>query len=143
MIFLHHTLRLLLASVFLVAGIVKLLGLADFVQSVGDFGLVPDGFVYQTAVLVVVAELVIGSAVALNRRWSLVGVLVLLGLFFTVLIYGIVLGLDIHCGCFGPGIRVSLKSQLFLDVGLVVLTGAVYWSGVRCRKNRSTVVLHE
>lgn len=143
MVFLHNTLRLLLASVFLVAGSVKLFALSDFSQSVGDFGLVPDGFVNQTAVLVIIVELLVGMWVAFNLRWNLIGVLLLLGLFFAVLTYGIVLGLDIHCGCFGPSIRVSLTSQLMMDVGLVVLTGAVFWSGAVCRKNQSTVIPRE
>lgn len=139
MMALHYILRLLLASVFLIAGTVKLFGLAEFTQSVGNFGLVPDWFVFQTAVSITVAELAIGIAVLLYLRWSLPAVLVLLGLFLGVLIYGIALGLDIHCGCFGPAIHVSLTQQVFMDAGLIVLTTAVYWSGVSCRTNRLTI----
>lgn len=139
MFLLHHTLRLLLAFVFLIAGTVKLVYMAEFTQSVGDFGLVPDGLVQSTAWIVVLSELAVGACLAFNLRWSLVGVSVLLGLFIGILSYGIVLGLDIHCGCFGPAFHVSLQTQLFIDAGLVVLTGVVYWSGVSCRIKRSTV----
>lgn len=139
MMLLHHILKLLLATVFLVAGTVKLVGMAEFAQSVGDFGLVPDWFVLNTAWLVVLSELAIGASLALNLRGSLAGVLVLLSLFIGILIYGIVLGLDIQCGCFGPGFHVSLQTQLFIDAGLVILVGAVYWSGASCRIKRSTV----
>ena len=38
-----------------------------------------------------------------NRRWAKVWAAVLLILFIAVLGYGIWLGLDIDCGCFGPG----------------------------------------
>ena len=138
MTFLHHTLRILLAMVFLVAGSVKLIDMAKFTESVGDFGLVPDWFVLNTAWLVVLSEFTIGASLAFNLRGSLVGVLVLLGLFVGVLVYGIALGLDIQCGCFGPGFHVSLQTQLLIDTGLVILAGAVYWSGALCRSQRST-----
>ncbi len=137
--FLHHTLRLLLALVFLVSGSVKLIDMAKFTESVGDFGLVPDWFVLTTAWLVVLSELAIGASLAFNLRGSLLGVMVLLGVFLGVLIYGIVLGLDIQCGCFGPGYHVNLKTQLFIDLGLAILVGAVYWSGALCRIKPSTV----
>ena len=136
---LHHTLRILLALVFMVAGFVKIADMAAFSESVGDFGLVPDWFVPHAAWLVVVSELIIGASLALNLRGSLVGVLFLLGLFIGVLIYGIVLGLDIQCGCFGPGFHVSLQTQLLIDTGLVILAGAVFWSYGSCRIQRSTV----
>jgi uncharacterized membrane protein YphA (DoxX/SURF4 family) len=136
--FLHHSLRLLLALVFLVSGSVKLIDMAKFAESVGDFGLVPDWFVLTTAWLVVLSELAIGASLAFNRRGSLLGVMVLLGVFLGVLIYGIVLGLDIQCGCFGPGYHVNLKTQLFIDLGLAILVGAVYWSGALCRIKPST-----
>ncbi len=139
MTFLHHLLRLLLALVFLVSGSVKLVNMAKFAESVGDFGLVPDWFVLTTAWLVVLSELVIGASLAFNLRGSLAGVLVLLGLFVGVLIYGIVLGLDIQCGCFGPGFHVSLQTQLFIDLGLVILVGAVYRSRASWRIKQSAV----
>ncbi len=139
MTFVHHTLRLLLASVLLVAGSVKLADMARFAENVGDFGLVPDGFVLTTAWLVVLSELIVGASLAFNVRGSLVGVSVLLAVFLGVLIYGIVLGLDIQCGCFGPGLHVSLQTQFFIDLGLVILVGAVYWSEASCRIKQSTV----
>ncbi len=123
--------------VFLVAGSVKLIDMAKFTESVGDFGLVPDWFVLNTAWLVVLSEFTIGASLAFNLRGSLVGVLVLLGLFVGVLVYGIALGLDIQCGCFGPGFHVSLQTQLLIDIGLVILASAVYWSGALCRSQRS------
>lgn len=139
MTFLHHTLRLLLALVFLVSGCVKLVDMTKFSESVGDFGLVPDWFVLTTAWLVVLSELAIGASLAFNLRGSLLGVLILLVIFLSVLSYGIVLGLDIQCGCFGPGFHVNLQTQLFIDLGLVILVGAVYWSGASWRIKQSAV----
>jgi uncharacterized membrane protein YphA (DoxX/SURF4 family) len=138
MTFLHHLLRVLLALVFVVAGSIKLADMAEFAASVGDFGLVPDTLVLATSWLIVLSELTIGASLAINLRWSWFGVWVLLGLFLGVLIYGISLGLDIQCGCFGPGFHVSLHTQMFIDLGLVILAGAAYWSGASCRNKRAT-----
>ena len=98
MTLLRHTLRILLALVFLVAGSFKLFDMARFTESIGDFGLVPDWLVLPTAWIVVLCELLIGAGLVVNLRGSLAGAVVLLGVFISVLIYGIVLGLDIHCG---------------------------------------------
>ena len=48
--------------------------------------------------------------------------------FIGVLTYGIGLGLDIDCGCLGPGYHVSLRTQLLIDAGLVLCCGLVYWT---------------
>ena len=139
MTILHHSLRLLLASVFLATGLVKLVDMQAFAESVGDFGLVHDGFVQYAAWLVVIAELAIGVCLAFNLPGSLASVLILLGVFLSVLVYGIVLGLDIQCGCFGPGFHVSLQTQVIIDIGMVILAGAVCWTGASCQFKRSTV----
>lgn len=129
---LHHTLRLLLALVFLFAGSIKLAYMAEFAVSVGDFGLVPDWFVWQTAWLVTLSELAIGAGLTWNLRASLLAALILLGIFVGVLVYAIMLGLDIQCGCFGPDFHVSLQTQLVLDISLILLCGAIIWSRKSC-----------
>lgn len=141
MIVLHHLLRLLLSLVFLISGTIKLLDVGKFAASVGDFGLVPDRLVLATAWVVVVLELALGSCLACNVRGSLAGAFVLLGIFITVLSYGISIGLDVECGCFGPAFHVDLKTQVIIDLGLVALAGAVYWTGKLWRTEQPTVTL--
>ena len=48
------------------------------------------------------------------------GVVLLLGVFIGTLLYGIGMGLDIECGCLGPGYHVSLMTQLTIDLGMLV-----------------------
>lgn len=125
---LHHVTRIGVALVFVGAGVLKLSNMPEFASRLGDFGIVHDALVVPVAWAIVLAELLLGVALALNLRGSLAGVLLLLGLFVGVLLYGIMLGLDVECGCFGPGYGVSLQAQLAVDAGLVVLCGIVYWS---------------
>lgn len=121
-----HLARAVFGSVFVVAGLVKLWGIPDFAASLGDFGLVYDDLVHPTAWMLAGAELFTGLALIANLRGSFIAALALLALFVGVLSYGVWMGLDINCGCFGPGYHVSLKSQLFADVGLVLWWAVVY-----------------
>jgi uncharacterized membrane protein YphA (DoxX/SURF4 family) len=129
---LYHLLRLGLAAVFVCAGIVKLGDISRFSLSVGEFGLVPDALVRLTTWVIGLLEILVGIGLAVNLRGSLTVVLLLLTLFVGVLVYGIVLGLDIECGCFGPGYHLSLKTQVAIDFGLLTWCGLVYWSRRKC-----------
>lgn len=129
----HHFARLGLAVVFVLAGMAKLSDIPEFATQVGAFGLVYDEWVLPAAWIIALGELVAGLALAINLRGSPYFLIMLLGLFVAVLAYGISLGLDISCGCFGPGYHVSLRTQLFIDMGLLVWSGFVLWSGKRCR----------
>jgi hypothetical protein len=61
----------------------------------------------------------------------------MLVLFMTVLVYGINLGLDIDCGCFGPedpelaykGLKTALARDMVMMTGVMFL----YWSRGRSR----------
>jgi len=118
--------RLCLGLVFVVAAVSKLVDLNSFAQRVGDFGLVYDALVTPTAWAVVLAEVLIGASLLMHLRGSLIAAIALLLLFVSVLIYGLVLGLDIECGCFGPGVHVSLRTQLFTDFGLLLICSIIY-----------------
>ncbi|REK24779.1 MAG: DoxX family membrane protein [Planctomycetota bacterium] len=125
---LHHLARLSLALVFLSAGISKLGDIPQFAGRIGDFGIVYDSLVVPAAWVLSILELLLGVGLALRVRGSLAAALVLLGIFIGVLAYGIYLGLDIECGCFGPGFHVNIRTQLIIDLGLVGWCGLVYWS---------------
>ena len=126
--------RLLLALVFVVAGISKAVAPNQFAQQVGDFGLVYDSLVVPTAHAIIVAELLVGFALLIRLRGSLTAATTILLAFISVLTYGIVLGLDIECGCFGPAVRVSLKTQLVTDCGLLLVCVIIYWSDQSSRR---------
>ena len=118
--------RLCLGLVLVVAAVSKLMDLDHFAQRVGDFGLVYDALVTPTAWTIVSAELLIGIALVLHLRGGLICAVALLLLFIGVLTYGMALGLDVECGCFGPAIHVSLGTQLLTDLGLLLLCAIIY-----------------
>lgn len=125
---LHYLTRTGLALVFLLSGVLKFRDVPGFGEELGAFGIVHDAFVLPAAWAVCIVELVLGVAVLANVRGGLAAMSLLIAAFVCVLAYGIYLGLDIHCGCFGAGYHVSLKTQLLLDIGLLCLCGLTAWS---------------
>jgi uncharacterized membrane protein YphA (DoxX/SURF4 family) len=117
--------RLTLAAVFLLAAVPKLLNPADFGQVISMYGIVPDGLVLETAVLLIAVELITAVGLLLGRFWAVISAAGMLLLFIAVLGYGMYLGLDIDCGCFGPedpehGAVSSLRTSFVRDLALLI-----------------------
>jgi len=93
---------LFLAGVYLYGGIPKLFNINAFSEVVSAYGIVPDSMVVFTAVILPSVEVVTAVGLLLNKKWAQISALLLLLLFISILSYGIYLGLDIDCGCFGP-----------------------------------------
>ena len=94
--------RWLLAAVMIFAAVPKLADPAAFAEVVGAYGLLPDILVVPAAIFLPALELV-GAFLLIRGRVSGLWITALLMLLFiAVLSYGIWLGLDIDCGCFGP-----------------------------------------
>ena len=129
----YHLIRVALAVVFLYAGVVKLLFLGAFAETIADFGLVQPRFVYSVALLLAVLEALIALALFFDLRGSLAAIVVLLLLFVGVLSYGIAIGLDIECGCFGPEYPAAAGISLGVARGrdLVMLVLCAYLYGIR------------
>lgn len=133
-----RTPRLVLALIFVVAGVVKFTDIIDFSMRIGDFGLVHDSLLVPAAWIVALAEIFTGIGLVLNVRACLYSALVLLTMFVGVLAYGVFLGLDIECGCFGHGYQVKLKTQLLIDLGFILLWAIVFWSHIKDRQRPVT-----
>ncbi len=117
--------RWLLALVFLSAGVPKLFEIDRFAETIAAYGLIPDAVVVPTAFFIVALEIAAAIGLLFNKRWALLLTTALMGVFIVVLTYGIWLGLDIDCGCFGPedpGAQTfsSLKAALFRDILLLL-----------------------
>lgn len=111
-----------LAGVYLYGGIPKLLNINAFADVVAAYGLVPDFLVGSVAVLLPSIEVVTAFGLLFKKKWARLSAVLLLLLFIVILSYGISLGLDIDCGCFGPedpeheafsGLRTALVRDLF------------------------------
>jgi peroxiredoxin len=94
--------RLLLAVVFVVAGLTKLVDLAGSRKALLDFG-VPAMFVAPFAILLPLAELAVAVALipTASAWWGAIGALALLLLFIAAISYNLARGRTPDCHCFG------------------------------------------
>lgn len=126
----YHIIRWVLGLIFLYSGIVKLMDLASFAIIIEAYGFLPEMVTMPAAVGLAVMEIVVGAGTLLDIR----GALALLGgmllFFIAILGYGIMMGLDIDCGCFGPedpegqayaGLRPALYRDLVMVWGVATL----------------------
>lgn len=125
--------RLLLGLVFLVAAYEKILQPLDFAQTVDNYRLVPSWAVNAVALILPWLEAVVG--VCLMAGLWLPGALSvatgLLGIFLTAVVFNIVRGLDVDCGCFGSGGSSGMSSMKMSaardGVLFVVSVMATWW----------------
>jgi len=94
--------RLLLAGVFVVAGLAKLGDLAGSRQAMRDFG-VPALLAAPFGLLLPLAELAVAIALipTVSAWWGALGALVLLLLFIVGIGYNLARGRQPECHCFG------------------------------------------
>ena len=124
--------RWVLGFMFLYSGGMKLLDPITFAVLIEAYGLVPDGLLLPVAVILASLEVIAGVGLVLDIRGSLSVIAGLLALFIAILGYGIHMGLDVDCGCFGPedpeaeafhGLRPALYRDLVMLAGIVFLYG--------------------
>ncbi len=126
--------RWIIGGIFLYAGITKLTEPKTFAVLVGAYGLAPDRLLLPIAMFLSLMELAAGIGLLFDIRGSLAVVTALLGFFIAILSYGIWMGLDVDCGCFGPGDPEAeafhgLRTSIYRD--LVMLAAVVFIYGWR------------
>jgi methylamine dehydrogenase accessory protein MauD len=121
--------ELLLVGVFLVAGITKLIDLASFRQSLGEFG-VPSTWIRGTGVLVPAFELFVAGVLLLPPT-ALVGAafaVLMLVLFSGVVVFQLTKGKTPHCYCFGQLDDQPIGSATLVRNGvLLIVAGLALW----------------
>jgi len=126
---LYQVLQVVLVVVFLWSGISKALDPESFAGTIDAYGLLPPVLVFPAALLLIAAEIVVAVGLMLEKRGALTSMTLMMVLFLAVLGYGMVLGLDIDCGCFGPD---DPEAQAFHDLrgafvrDLFILLAIVY-----------------
>jgi uncharacterized membrane protein YphA (DoxX/SURF4 family) len=128
---LRLALRLLLGFVFVYAAYTKLRqSWLLFALSIDSYQLLPEWAVLALARTLPWVELAIGLTLIVGwgvRAVSIAATL-LLGVFFTVMLYSYARGMGIDCGCFGAGEALSVKTLardaalLAAGVALIVLS---------------------
>jgi hypothetical protein len=121
-----------LAGAFLWAGAVKLADPAAFAVVIEAFGLAPGFMVEPLALALPALEVAAALALAADARGGLGVITGLTVLFALVLGYGLWLGLDIDCGCYGPGDPEAeafsgLRASLYRDLGFLAAAAYLYW----------------
>jgi hypothetical protein len=111
-----------------------------FALLIEAYGIGPGGLIMPVAVGLPVLEVIAGIGLLLDVRGSLALITGLLVLFMVVLGYGIWMGLDVGCGCFGPedpkaeafhGLRLSLFRDLVMMAGVIFLYGWRRYRAIR------------
>jgi uncharacterized membrane protein YphA (DoxX/SURF4 family) len=128
--------RLILGVIFVYAAYAKLRApWIEFAGSLAAFQLLPDNLLEPIARTLPTFELILGLGLisGIWQRWfSLVASLLLL-LFFSVMVRSYAMGLQIDCGCFGPGEALGPKT-LARDFTMLALAVAVTIGSFRMKR---------
>ncbi len=100
---LYRTLRVLIGGLFIYAGALKMADPQAFAISIDGYGLVTWRMAKLLSHALPVVEVATGIGLILNIKGALGIIVAQLLMFIGVLSYAIHLGLDVDCGCFGPG----------------------------------------
>ena len=124
-LWLYRVIRIALSIIFIWSGASKLLDPASFAVIIEAYGLIPDIMIMPAAILLPFAEVIAGAGLIFDIKGSLTSITIMILLFMAILLYGLWLGFDIDCGCFGPGDPESkafhgLSNALFRDILLLI-----------------------
>ena len=127
---LYKLLRWSLGGIFIFAGSIKLLEPKTFAVLIEAYGFVPESLLLPVAFTLPALEVAAGIGMLFDIEGSLSIIAGLLVLFIALLGYGIWIGLDVDCGCFGPDdpkaevfhiLRLSLYRDLVMLAGVAFL----------------------
>ena len=127
-----------LGGIFFYSGATKLLAPQTFAVLIEAYGLLPDMLLMPVALILPALEFVAGVGLLFEIHGSLAMINGLLLLFAAILGYGIWMGLDVDCGCFGPedseaeafhGLRLALYRDIVMLTAVAFLYG---WRRYRC-----------
>ncbi|HXN85822.1 MAG TPA: MauE/DoxX family redox-associated membrane protein [Candidatus Binataceae bacterium] len=121
---------LLLAGVFIYAGLDKIRNPLEFADSVTGFGILPQGLVSPFALGLPTFEVLCGLLILVSRsrRVAALALMLITAMFFMALASALFRGLTLDCGCFGAGApsRTRMGWEAALDVVLFGASLLVY-----------------
>lgn len=128
--------RLAIGLIFIWSGIAKLVDPQSFALIIQAYGLIPQAVILPAAVSLAFLEVLAGAGLIFEQPYMLALITALLFLFMLVLGYGLWLGLDVDCGCFGPGdpeglAYHGLRPALYRDLVLLAGIGYLYFWRLR------------
>ena len=116
-------LRVLLAALFIVSAVAKLVAIDDFELYVFSYGFMPLTLTYIATRICIVVELLLGVfvAVGLWRKWVNLAAMTMLLLFSIFLCYAALIGRTDSCQCMGRLADMSPAVSLLKNAVLIVL----------------------
>ncbi|WP_243544806.1 MauE/DoxX family redox-associated membrane protein [Pseudodesulfovibrio tunisiensis] len=129
---LYLLVRCALGLTFLYAGILKIFDPMGFAVAIDGYGLVPWSAARFLGHALPVLEIASGLGLMLDVRGSLALILFQVVVFMAVLGWGIHIGLDADCGCFGPETpkdsgQSALWESLYRDLLMFAGCLLLYW----------------
>ncbi len=138
----YHSMRLILACVFIFASIDKILHPQAFAQVVFDYQVLPDSLINLVALILPWLELLVGGSLLINRWMSGATsiVAILMSIFLGIIFFNLARGLNISCGCFStdsnenPMTKLTLLRDIFfLCLAFCLLALTVYKNNLRIK----------
>ena len=127
--------RMLLAAIFLLASVPKIIAPHEFAIAVFRYQLLPDSAINLMAIFLPWIELVAAGAILIPRASAAAAAifLSLLTVFTAAIAIDLVRGIDISCGCFTLAADAGPIGwwEVVRDVGFLALAGFVLWAGLR------------
>ena len=128
----YRVVRWVLAGMFLAAGVIKLSDVDTFASVIAAFGLAPKPLVPFIALGLPVLEILAALGLVFDVKGSLSILTGLTVFFIFVLSYGMYMGLDVDCGCYGPGdpegeAFASLRTSFYRDLIMMIGFSFLYW----------------
>jgi putative oxidoreductase len=123
--------RLVLGSIFLYAGIIKVIDPSGFALSIYNYHILPGWLINPFAIFLPWIEVVVGAALIVGAFVSGASLIVtgLLFMFAVALAFSLARGLDISCGCFSTSQNGDLITWTYLarDVVLLAMSCLVFF----------------
>ena len=142
----YMAVRFILGGIFLYSGVIKMTDLEAFAGIIDAWGMLPRQLTDMAAFVIALIESAAGAGLMLDIRASLGTITVMLVMFMALLSYGIGMGYDIDCGCFGesdPEAQAfhSLRQAFVRDVFMAGMAGVFFFWG--WRKNPKPLFLDQ
>lgn len=105
-------LRIILGGIFLYAGIIKIGNPLAFSDSIASFQILSPGLINIVALSLPSFEILLALMLISGWKWrpALLGIVFLTTIFGLALAQAIFRGLEVDCGCFGPGRPSMIKT---------------------------------
>ncbi len=135
--------KLVLAAIFLLASVPKIIAPDEFAVAVFRYQLLPDAAVNLVAIFLPWVELVAAITILIPRTSAAAAAIIfgLLAVFTAAISIDLVRGIDISCGCFTLDANAGPIGwwEVVRDVAFLTMAGFVLWSGLRPVKSPASI----